>query len=84
MLAQNATAQRQLDTSIRRTNWDSLLAHDKKHFNYSPDGLEGLEEIHLPYTDFIGAPAGVTGGLLDSAFYSDLNHDDCEDAIMKN
>ena len=71
----------------RRTNWDSLLAHDHKHFSRSTDDFvfatTELAYVIRPSIKHVGK--GLTdyeGGSFSGADYFDINGDGREDAVI--
>ncbi len=76
---QQATLVTSLDTSIRKVNWDSLLAHDKVHFEYDSIASEFRATYRV-------VPDSDQGGSLDTTDfhikYLDFNKDGREDAII--
>jgi hypothetical protein len=81
-----------LDTSIRRTNWDSLLAHDRKHFTFDKLATKDFERLRLELNNLEPAPklyrfkrcSGDNGpGMLDTVVYLDINSDGREDAAIQ-
>jgi len=87
------THAQKIDASIRNTNWDSLLAHDHKHFlvdsTEQPEGSIPYEERSISYVirpsikrDRKGEIEDEEEGYFSDADYFDINNDGREDAII--
>ncbi len=73
----------QIDTSIRSVNWDSLLAHNRVHFEFDSLNTDTIYQLGPRYNLI---QASDQGGYFNNSFYPtkyiDLNHDGREDAIV--
>lgn len=81
----------QLDTSIRRVNWDSLLAHDKKHFEFDQGATDNFKTQREEMGNYSRPPnlydmtqvKGLGASALDTVIFLDINRDNVEDAAIE-
>ncbi len=72
---------RELDTSIRKSDWNALLAADFKHFQIDNSKDEGVPYF-IARIDTEDLEADCRGSF-DTVRYLDINHDDREDAVIE-